>query len=254
MRRLVDTVAAVEHPVRRQNIDGELLPAEDVPTRALAPVTRPVISIRVPQANQVDDAGPVYERRTARGSLALESDVFVPGLQAVFTALVFAVMAGLLAWALGWSWRVPVAVLGLSLGLAWLWRLRLVDALLWQVETLTGRDMTGDGRIGKPTRAYTTVNAHDARAQAQRSQRDTEAETQRAALVAFVHRCSTAGTSEIAHGIKASGPDRDAYVRARDVLLALGIAQWRNPERPRAGWQMAVSESEALALLKVHLL
>ena len=258
-RQLIDTVGFVERPERRHDVTGELLPAE-AESRALAPVNvptrQPVISIQLPQAraDATDDA-PVseYERRKAQRPVTWESDVKVPVAQAGMTALAFGIMAALLAWAFGWSWRVPIVVTALAVALAWLWRLRIVDALLWQVEVIAQRDVNHDGRIGPPT-GYTVANPHVARQQAGRSARADAAERQRAALVAFLHRCYTAGCSEQAHGVKATGPDRAAYVAARDTLLALGIATWRNAERPRAGWVLAVSEAEALALLSEHVL
>lgn len=260
-RRLIDTVGMAERPGRRNDVSGEVLPREGEPTRALAPVAArpaPVISITLPQPRADDNSedAPLseYERRKAQRAVSLETDVKVPLAQAVITAGALGVMAGLLAWAFAWSWRVPVVVMALGLAIAWLWRLRLVDALLWEVETVTGRDVNGDGRVGRPARAYTVANPHDARAAAQRSQLERQAEQERAALVTFVHRCYTAGTSEAAHGVKATGPDREQYVKARDVLLSLGIAAWRNPERPRAGWVLAVSEAEALALVSEHVL
>ncbi len=258
-RRLIDTVGMVEHRARRQDITGEVLPRE---SRALVPVpqpTRPVISITLPEAGwaAADDTDlPVseYERRRPRRNTTWESDVSVPFWQAFFTAVAFSVMAGLLAWAFAWSWRVPVVVLALTLAVSWLWRLRLADALLWEVEAITQRDLDHDGRIGKPAQGYTVANPHEARQQAQRSQRASKAEQDRAALVQFIHRCYTAGCSEAAHGVKATGPDREAYVKARDVLLSLGVAAWRNPDRPRGGWRMTVSEAEALALVSEHVL
>ena len=259
-RQLIDTVGFVERPERRHDVTGELLPAE-AESRALAPVNvptrQPVISIQLPQAraDATDDA-PVseYERRKAQRLVTWESDVKVPVAQAGMTALAFGIMAALLAWAFGWSWRVPIVVTALAVALAWLWRLRLVDGLLWEIETIAQRDVNHDGRIGKPAQGFTVANPHVARQTAQRSARENEAEQQRAALVAFVHRCYVVGCSEAAHGVKATGPDREAYVKARDVLLALGVAAWRNPERPRAGWTLAVTEAEALALVSEHVL
>lgn len=269
-RRLIDTVGMTARPGRRQDISGEVLPAVRDEARALVPVgeaaralapmppqSRPVISITLPQMEREDaDEQPVseYERRKAQRGVTWESDVRVPFAQAVLTAGAFGVMAGLLAWAFTWSWRVPVVVLALAVAIAWLWRLRLLDALLWEVETITQRDVNQDGRIGRPAAGYTVANPHVARQTAARSQRESAAERQRAALVAFTHRCYLSGTSEAAHGVKATGPDREAYVKARDALLSLGIAAWRNAERPRAGWQLAVTEAEAMALLSEHVL
>ena len=38
------------------------------------------------------------------------------------------------------------------------------------------------------------------------------------------------------------------------TLLSLGIARWRNPERPKAGWVMAVSRERARQIIVRHVL
>ncbi len=262
-RRLIDTVGMVKRPAKRKEITGEVLPALADEGRALVPInTQPaqVIGINLPQPGRVDETADddtpssEYERRRVQRAVTWESDVRVPAAQACLTALAFGVMAGLLALAFGWSWRIPAVVLALALAVSWLWRLRLVDGLLWEIETVTGRDLNHDGHKGNPARDYTLANPHDARQQAQRSQRTSKAEQDRAALVQFIHRCYTAGCSEAAHGVKATGPDREQYVKARDVLLSLGVAAWRNPDRPHGGLRMVVVEAEVLALVSQHVL
>jgi hypothetical protein len=79
-------------------------------------------------------------------------------------------------------------------------------------------------------------------------------DTKRQELLAFVDRCFMAGCSEAAHGITAGGPDRRAYLERRDALLALGVASWRNAEKPRAGWKMAVSRFKARELIARHVI
>jgi hypothetical protein len=242
--------------LRRYELSGDVLPAQDDGPRgaALAPYQPQPIRVGLPRA---EDA-PAWEltRHTAQRTPALESDVFVPGLQAVFTALAAFIGSGLIAWALGLSWRVPVVVTGLALAGSWLWRMGVVTALLWRVESVMQRDLTGDGQLGKPTpqHAFTVANPADARADVAAQQRTSEQDERRARLLAFAHRCFTHGTSERAHGVAATGPDRDRYLECRDVLLALGLAQWRNPERPKAGWQMVGDEASATGVISRHVL
>ena len=253
-RRLIETVhlPTVERSLRRQESAGELLPA--LPEDVRRPDPGAIIRINLPPARLEENARTEYETRKPQRAATWESDVKVPLAQAALTACAFGLGAGLVTWAAGWSWRVPVVTFTLVLTGAWLWRLRLVDSLLWSIESVIERDVTGDGNIGKPSRPYTLANPHEARQTAAKSQRDQQAEERRAALVRFLHTCYVTGTSEAAHGIEASGPDRAAYVEARDVLLSLGIAQWRNVDRPRAGWTMTVSEAEALTIMSRHLL
>jgi hypothetical protein len=238
--------------LKRYDLHGDLLPAEPEPERGLTQYQPQPISVRLPRAED----GPSWEleRRQAQRTPALESDVFVPGLQAVFTAVAAGIGSGLIAWALEWSWKVPVVILGLSLAGAWLWRLGVVSALLWQVESVMQRDFTGDGVAGKPAHAFTVANPQQARADVAQQQRTSEQDEKRARLLAFAHRCFTHGTSERAHGVAATGPDRDRYLECRDVLLSLGLAQWRNPERPKAGWVMVGDEAGATDVISRHVL
>lgn len=234
---------------RRHDIDGELLPAlpEDV-----RPARAPIV-IRLPQASTDEPGLLEHEIRRPARPPSFESDVLVPSVQAAFTAIAAAICAGVLAWALGWHVRAVAVTFGLVLAGAWLWRMRVADGLLWEVERLTGRDVNHDGQIGRPGLPV-LVNPWQARQEVTRAQVDEDAQHERQELVAFVHRCYTVGCSEGAHGVKASGPDRETYVKHRDVLLSLGIAQWRNVDRPRAGWRLVVSHQKAMELLSKYTL
>ena len=95
--------------------------------------------------------------------------------QSIVTALSVFIAAGLLALVFGWNWRVPVVVLALAVALAWLSRLRLADALLWEVEILTGRDLNHDGAVGQPGQAV-LVNAWQARQEVAQVMADDDAE------------------------------------------------------------------------------
>lgn len=250
--------------VREYKTPGELVPVtepepeEDFNPFAVAPYQpQPAPVIRVDTGRlPVADNGPAWEleRRTPHRTPSVESDFAVPALQAGMTALAVGVGAAMLAWAAAWSWRVPVAVCGAVFVLSWLWRLRIVDGLLWTVESIIRRDVTGDNHIGQPEpqHAYTLANPAEARAQVAQTQRAQAQDTRRAELLAFVHTCTTHGTSERAHGVQATGPDREKYLAHRDALLALGVANWRNPDRPKAGWLLAVDEAQASDVISKH--
>lgn len=249
-RRLAD--------LARLDLSGEVLPAD--PGRELVPYSEParrswpVIRIDLPMAE--DDPAPAmtWEKRTLQRQPGMEADVRVPLAQAAMTAAAAGILAACAAWAFGWPVRAVALVFGVVLACSWLWRLRLADSLLWATESITGRDVNRDGAVGRPAQSFTLANPAQARQQAAQTVKTAESEAARAELVAFVHRCYTVGTSEGAHGVKASGPDRAAYVRQRDVLLALGIAAWKNAERPRAGWKMAVSYARATEIIARHVL
>jgi hypothetical protein len=170
----------------------------------------------------------------------------------VATGLAVALGVGLLAWALGWSWRVPVAVLGLALAGSWLWRLGVADSLLWAVESFTGKDLDNDQHVGRPQIAFTLANPATARQTVAQEVRAATASQAQVDLLAFVDRCFMVGTAEGKHGVTAAGPDRVAYLAKRDALLGLGVARWKNPERPKAGWEMACSRRRARQLVEKH--
>lgn len=223
---------------------SDRLPA--LPGQVFAESAQPSSVIRIPPA------AAQIETRTPHREPSLVADVAVPLLQALITTGAFGIMAGLVAWAAAWSWRVPVVVVGLALAISWLIRLRLMDRLLWQVERLTGADLNGDGVSGRPT-TYAVANPAQARAAVASELRQADDQAKRAALLAFVDRCYISGCSERAHGVAASGPTRNAYIANRDTLLNLGLAEWKHAGA-RGGWRMCVSRQRAHQIIEKHVL
>jgi len=254
---------ATVRPLRQYQTPGALTVMEAEPepeSVALAPYEpAPVIRIETGRGRlPVADSGPGWEleRRIPHRTPSLEADFFVPALQAGMTAFAAGMGAGLMAWALAWSWRVPVFVMGAVFVGGWLWRLRIVDGLLWTVESIIRRDVTGDGQVGAPTpqHAFTLANPAQARSAATQEARQTADSERRAELIAFLDRCLLVGCSESKHGIKASGPERDRFLQNRETLMQLGIAAWKNPEKPKAGWGVVVSHERARQLITKHVL
>lgn len=206
----------------------------------------------------VSDMAPswVLERREPHRMPSLDADFRLPMAQALGTALACGVGTTLIAAALSWSWQVPAFVAGASFCVAWFWRLRLLDGLLWKIESITRQDISGDGVAGQPTtppaHAYTLANPAEARAEAAIDVRQQADNERRAELIAFLDRCLLVGCSESAQGIKAS--DRADYLRLREVLFQLGIAAWKNPEKPKAGWGLVVSHERARQIIARHVL
>lgn len=252
---LIDTVPAhgTQRSLTHHEIEGELLPA--LPEDVRPPMLPPMIQLHLLPMRQEDEAV-AYETRKAQRAVTWESDVKVPAAQAFLTACAFGVMTALLAWAAGWSWRVPVIVFAVILALAWLWRLRLADALLWQIETIVQRDLDGDRQVGRPTvnAAPVLVNPSEARAAAGRIQKTNEAQAELVDLLAFVTKCANVGTSESAQGIPPAPAARAAFARKRDILIDLGVAAWRDPERRRLGWQLTMTPAQATPLLRRHVM
>lgn len=100
-----------------------------------------------------------YEYRRPARDASIESDVAVPGLQAVISGA----MSGLsylgLAVALGWPkpLTTALAVLAAVTGVSWLVLLSAHRRLLWELERVTGTDFDGDGETGRPTPPATST-------------------------------------------------------------------------------------------------
>lgn len=239
----------------RRLIDGELLPAlRDELQPPVNPAEAVIYVNARPAAVEDDAAGFVVERRTPTRTPSLEADVKVPLAQTAISALVAFVVMGLLAWVAGWSWRVPVVAAALVMGYVWLSRLRLVDALLWRIETASGRDVNRDGRIGKPVSGPVLVNPSAARERVAKLHTARASEERRHDLLVFAGRCHSVGCSESAHGVRASGPDRRRFCERRDALMALGLARWKVAGRPNAGWELTTDAETTARTIHEHVL
>jgi hypothetical protein len=240
-RRMLQDVTR-KTPVKRYDmgLQGDVLPAEDVSLTTYQ---------RIPAA---DPLGYVQTTQRAQHAPTLQASFAVPALTATFTAIALTLACGVLALAFGWSGRVVALTFALSLVVAWLWRLGFADKVLWSVESWSGRDLDHDHHIGNPALQFATINPARARAAVARQTAQNDTEARQTALQAFVDVCYLHGTSEGAHGITASGPDRDAYTACRDELMRLGLAQWKNPNRPRGGWRMVADPATTKALVGNH--
>jgi hypothetical protein len=229
-------------PVRRFDLSGDLLPREET---SLGPIDYR----RIPAAEPL---GYVQTTQQARHAPTIETSFVVPALTALGTAAALTLACAALAWAFGWPGKTVLIVFALSLALGWFWRLGFADRVLWSVESWTGKDLDHDHQVGRPVTPYAVVNPSVARQTAARAERTTAASERQAALLAFVDRCYLSGCSEGAHGITASGPDREAYTAARDVLFSLGLAEWKNPNRPKGGWRLTTDPATCKGIVAGH--
>lgn len=185
----------------------------------------------------------MVETRVPVGESRLTTHVIVPAAIAVFTmALVTIDM-------LLWQWR-PIAGLVGAVGLlVWGWRILLGDRLLWRQETVSGRDLNGDGVIGNPEHPFVLLNPAAAQAQARRAAEQNFRESRAAELVRFAAACATQGTSEAAQGI-ASKAQREAYLLKRQALFDLGLAQWKNPAVPNSAWVLLLPPEQTAQFIQ----
>jgi hypothetical protein len=99
-------------------------------------------------------------REPALRYTSLETEVWIPAAQAAIVALAWSGLAGLAvgglaAWR-GWPWwMVPLAMIISALALfAWRVTAHIAEhrARLWRREVAEGRDINGDGAVGRPSR------------------------------------------------------------------------------------------------------
>ena len=184
----------------------------------------------------------MVETRVPVGPSRVETHVIVPLLHATITMILLAAVVLL------WQWHPLAGAVGTVGLLVWGWRILLGDRLAWKLETITGRDITGDGQVGRPG-ALGLINPQAAR------QEVAQQETQTSDLPrmnAFVVRCFIDGTPEAKQRIRPNTKERTNYVECRDGLLRLGLARWRNEENHDSGWDMVLDREQTLAIIAQH--
>ncbi len=184
-----------------------------------------------------------YERRRPARSANIESDVAVPGVQALITGLIGGIAGGIVAMLVHapkpWAWGLAIGVITTAVT----WILLLVDhrQLLWEIEEVIGRDLDDDGIVGDPdppAPEERLILVHDAGRHHQVNER--------ARFEAFIRGCEVHGTSQNYW----EGPgrlEREEYLRWRDALIRLGWAKWRNPRHPRQGWVLLFPAEEIIS-------
>jgi hypothetical protein len=182
---------------------------------------------------------------------SLESDVYVPFLQAVGSAIVIgsaAAVAITLLWHVSlWPlWPASIAICG---GLAWLWRLAEVGATLWHTESMVIEAQPTPPKQAQPR--LLLANPTECAATAATAEREQHQAASRDELVTFVRRCAVKGCGESAHGITPA--TRGTYLGNRDLLFSLGLARWRSANH-KAGWELSAPPADCVVLLKRHVI
>ena len=145
-----------------------------------------------PQAQAIPPGAVVTTEAPARPA-SFAADLLVPLGQAVITGLLLASLVtfaaarlgyggDLLTWWGGWALAISAVTWAILLGQH--------RRLLWAVERVTGRDLDGDGKAGKPTERLVIVNA----SQAQQEAAEVERAKRRSAFAAFVAALPARGT------------------------------------------------------------
>jgi len=240
--------ATLRHYVDRGN-DGPVVDAQwrsygyEVPTKTRTYRRHPLGSA---SANV-----PIVETMTPARSPDLRADVGVPIGQSLFSAFVAALVAAVIAWRLGGDiimWAIVGAVGGLAV--SWLAALGLARQLVWRIERFIGDDAGDDDAPDDAETHLMAVQADAARQSVATETRQRTADARLLWLIAFVARCYTVGTSESAQGIKPG--ERARYLEARDLLLRLGLAEWRDEHNKRLGWAMTTNQAMTVKTLREH--
>jgi hypothetical protein len=187
----------------------------------------------------------MVETRVPVGESRLTTHVFVPFLQAAITMLLIA------GCVLVFAWRPVAGVVGGIGLLVWGWRILKADGLLTRLETITGRDINGDGSIGKPEHPFVLTNPEEARSRADGLAAQVWRESRAAELVRFAAACATEGTSERKQGIT-SETQRKKYLEKRQALFELGLAAWDNPAVPNSAWVLRLPPEETAKLIESY--
>ena len=189
------------------------------------------------------------ESATPARAADLVPDLLVPLAQALVTG---AFLAGLVVFVLaeisprfdGDLLRVwGFSALAIST-VTWLILLGQTRRLLWAYEQWTGRDLDGNGKIGKPPERIVIINA----GQGQREAAQQDEAAQLSQFARFVAALPARGTALRAWEAELG---RDTYNEYRDALIRLGWARWNSMKadgtpNERQGWTLTLDAGEIL--------
>jgi len=198
-------------------------------------------------------AVPIIETLTPAREPNVRADFATPALQSLFSGLVGALVAAVVAWKTGGdvvTWLIVGFVAALAI--SWAVSLGLVRDLLWTVERITAD--AGDEEPADDAGHGMVMNAGAARQDAGKKERSRERALRLADLLTFAQKCATVGCPERSHGIKPGTPQQEAYRAKRDLLISLGIGRWKNPDNHNLGWMLAVNPAEAAEILRHHVM
>ena len=179
---------------------------------------------------------PAYTIDKPQRSPSIGPDVGVPFLQAAVTGLLFSTAVVTIAWGV-WNvdyWPTWPIVMAPSLAVAWLWRLVAVRETLFITESVLGRDLDGDGVVGKPKTRVVTIQGPQPKPEP--PQEDIAAE-----FIQFIQGCEH--DTAMRQWEQVIG--RDQYQKWRDALIQLGWAEWLSDDR-RQGWRLVWSAEEII--------
>jgi len=170
----------------------------------------------------------------------VQGDVAVPLCQAGITGLVVGLPVGVAAVALGSPLWVGACAFSSVTGIAWLLLLSDHRRLLRSIETVIGRDLDGDNRVGQVEKPPTV-----------RVEVEKKKDTGRSDWLLFDLSGSPSALQSLASGVlsglslsesewSGSGRpfSRSDFRALRSQLIERGLACWRNPGAPAQGVEL----------------
>jgi len=177
-------------------------------------------------APQVTEA----ERRTPARPASVESDVMVPGAQALATGVALGIIAIPVSIYFQLHWTTPLTVLAIGTAGTWMSLLGAHRKLLWTVETIINRDIDGDGATGNPKPARVEVEVTAGRT----TQLD-DFPGPPEQLQKFANDVYSGRVTFSERGAGNSGYGATAFKELRKKFIARGWATWRTPGEARQG-------------------
>ena len=188
----------------------------------------------VPAVGAIPTAPPPVFSEARRESPArpasVESDVMVPGAQALATGAAFCVIAIPITIYFHLHWTTPLTVLAIGTAGTWMILLGAHRRLLWTVETIINRDIDGDGKTGnpKPARVEVAIKEH------RHTQMD-DLPGPVDALREFAHDIHSGRVTFSERGARKSGYGATAFKELRTIFITRGWATWTVPGESRQG-------------------
>lgn len=191
----------------------------------------------------------LYKQEPAKRPSNMETDAWIPAVQAAIVAAAWAVVAGLmlgggLALTGGpWWVGVPIAfvVLAVLFALQVTGSIQERQRLLWKLEERTQQDGNGDGTVGQPARFQVELWRRNEQGQVQGMQLvDFGVEEERARALAKGVLAGRA-LSEAEWTGNGRPFSRRELRGIRSELLERGLLEWRNVRAPAQGVQLTAA-------------
>jgi hypothetical protein len=189
----------------------------------------------------------VGERSAPARPAGFVSDVVVPTCYALITGAIAGGLVSTIADAYGGDWWLWLRIGGL-VGMAPVWWLRMQahGNLLWAIETITRRDLDGDGQKGKPQATHFEGEIHDRR-KGRSTVWNMTFPGKKPLLRRFAARVADDGRPFAEReAIEVGYPNFEAL---RDLFLLNGWATWKNKDAHQQGVQLEDPGLQVLELM-----